>query len=188
MAREVTALRWLVRLPTRAAAVTRLTLGRARRRVGTGCSCIGTFSPEPAAIVPMHGDPDFLAALLMNDAKAGGACFVPAQKHEGSNSGTAHVDFIYIELKGTAAQTATVPASRPVIESTRLLVSRSRRDRSPTTPCQQCDSPSLWKRADQGAQSKRRCRMEDLLNTQESLAYLAQQTGGASQWVDLEVR
>jgi hypothetical protein len=30
--------------------------------------------------------------------------------------------------------------------------------------------------------------MGDLLNTQESLIYLAHQTGGASQWVDLEVR
>jgi len=67
-------------------------------------------------------------------------------------------------------------------------VSRSRPDRNSITPCQQCDSPPLWKRADQGAQSKRRCRMGDLLNTQESLIYLAHQTGGASQWVDLEVR
>ncbi len=30
--------------------------------------------------------------------------------------------------------------------------------------------------------------MGDLLNTLESLVSLAQQTGGASQWVDLEVR
>jgi hypothetical protein len=30
--------------------------------------------------------------------------------------------------------------------------------------------------------------MGDLLDTQESLASLAQQTGEASQWVDLEVR
>ena len=30
--------------------------------------------------------------------------------------------------------------------------------------------------------------MGDLLNTQESLACLAQQTSGASQWVDFEVR
>jgi hypothetical protein len=30
--------------------------------------------------------------------------------------------------------------------------------------------------------------MGDLLNPQESLVYLAQQTGGASQWVDVEVR
>jgi hypothetical protein len=30
--------------------------------------------------------------------------------------------------------------------------------------------------------------MGDLLNTQESLVYLARQTGGASQWVDVEVR
>ena len=30
--------------------------------------------------------------------------------------------------------------------------------------------------------------MGDLLNTQETLVYLAQQTGGASQWCDFEVR
>jgi hypothetical protein len=30
--------------------------------------------------------------------------------------------------------------------------------------------------------------MGDLLNTPESLVYLAQQTGGASPWVDAEVR
>jgi hypothetical protein len=30
--------------------------------------------------------------------------------------------------------------------------------------------------------------MGDLLDTQESLTYLAQETRGASQWVDVEVR
>jgi hypothetical protein len=30
--------------------------------------------------------------------------------------------------------------------------------------------------------------MVDLLNTQESVVCLAQETGGASQWVDVEVR
>jgi hypothetical protein len=30
--------------------------------------------------------------------------------------------------------------------------------------------------------------MVDLFDTQESLIYLAQQIGGASQWVDVEVR
>ena len=31
------------------------------------------------------------------------------------------MDFIYVELKGTAAPTATVPASRPGIKTTRLV-------------------------------------------------------------------
>ena len=73
----------------------------------------------PGEKVPMHEHPDAIAIPL--DAKAGGAFFAPAQKHEGGNPGTDHVDFIYIELKGNAAPTATVPASRPGIKSTRLL-------------------------------------------------------------------
>ena len=67
----------------------------------------------------MHDHPDAIAIPL--DAKAGGAYFVPAQTHEGGNPGTDHVDFIYVELKSNAAPTATVPASRPGIKSTRLL-------------------------------------------------------------------
>ena len=73
----------------------------------------------PGEKVPMHEHPDAIAIPL--DAKAGGAFFAPAQKHEGGNPGTDHVDFTYIELKGNAAPTATVPASRPGIKSTRLL-------------------------------------------------------------------
>lgn len=73
----------------------------------------------PGEKVPMHEHPDAIAIPL--DAKAGGAYFIPAQKHEGGNPGTDHVDFIYVELKSNAAPTATVPASRPGIKSTRLL-------------------------------------------------------------------
>ena len=73
----------------------------------------------PGEKVPMHEHPDAIAIPL--DAKAGGAYFIPAQKHEGGNPGTSDVDFIYVELKGNAAPTATVPASRPGIKSTRLL-------------------------------------------------------------------
>lgn len=73
----------------------------------------------PGEKVPMHEHPDAIAIPL--DAKAGGAYFVPAQTHGGGNPGTAIVDFIYIELKGHAGPTATVPASRPGIKSTRLL-------------------------------------------------------------------
>ena len=73
----------------------------------------------PGEKVLMHEHPDAIAIPL--DATAGGAHFIPAQRHQGSNPGTDHVDFIYVELKGTAAPTATVPASRPGLKSTRLL-------------------------------------------------------------------
>jgi quercetin dioxygenase-like cupin family protein len=73
----------------------------------------------PGEKVPMHEHPDAIAIRL--DAKAGGAHFVPAQKHEGDNPGNTPVDFIYVELKGNAAPTATVPANRPGIQSTRLV-------------------------------------------------------------------
>ena len=73
----------------------------------------------PGEKVPMHEHPDAIAIPL--GAQAGGAYFVPAQKHEGDNPGKAPVDFIYVELKGTAAPTAAVPASRPGIQSTRLV-------------------------------------------------------------------
>ena len=73
----------------------------------------------PGEKVPMHEHPDAIAIPL--DAKAGGAYLIPAQKHEGGNPGTSDVDFVYVELKGHAAPTATVPASRPGIKSTRLL-------------------------------------------------------------------
>jgi hypothetical protein len=42
-----------------------------------------------------------------------------AERHAGDNPGKAAVDFIYVELR--SAPTATVPANRPGIMSTRLV-------------------------------------------------------------------
>jgi beta-alanine degradation protein BauB len=73
----------------------------------------------PGEKVPMHEHPDAIAVPL--GSRAGGAYFVPAQKHAGDNPGTTPVDFIYVELKGNATPTGTVPASRPGIKSTPLV-------------------------------------------------------------------
>lgn len=73
----------------------------------------------PGEKVPLHEHPD--AILIQLAATVEGAYFVPAQKHEGGNPGKDPVDFIYVELKGDAAPTAAVPASRPGMKSTRLV-------------------------------------------------------------------
>jgi beta-alanine degradation protein BauB len=73
----------------------------------------------PGEKVPMHEHPDAIAIPL--GPRAGGAYFIPAQKHAGDNPGKAPVDFIYVELKSHSAPIATVPVNRPGIKSTRLV-------------------------------------------------------------------
>jgi quercetin dioxygenase-like cupin family protein len=80
----------------------------------------------PGEKVPMHGHPDAIMIPLMipptpEGAKAPAAILIPAQKHEGDNPGKTPVDFIYVELKGNAPPTATLPVSRPGIQATRLV-------------------------------------------------------------------
>ncbi len=56
-----------------------------------------------------------------SDLKSETAVFDPASKHAGENLGKTGVEAIVVELKGSAAPTAKIPASRPGIKSTRLL-------------------------------------------------------------------
>ena len=80
----------------------------------------------PGEKVPRHGHPDAIMIPLVippgpEGAKAPAAMFIPAQTHGADDSGPMRVEFIYVELKGNAAPTATVPANRPGITSTRLV-------------------------------------------------------------------
>lgn len=80
----------------------------------------------PGEKVPMHEHPDAIMIPLTvpprrDGSPAPAASFLSAQKHGGDNPGTTPVDFIYVELKGDAPTTATVPSNRPSITSTRLV-------------------------------------------------------------------
>ena len=81
---------------------------------------------NPGEKIPRHGHPDAIMIPLVippgpAGAKAPAATFIPAQTHGADDSGPMRVEFIYVELKGNAAPTATVPANRPGITSTRLI-------------------------------------------------------------------
>jgi len=84
----------------------------------------------------MHEHPDNVTVLLTDgkiaftgadgksqtvDAKAGQALWSGPQKHMGANLGTTALEAIVVELKGTAAPKAALPASRPNITRTVLL-------------------------------------------------------------------
>ena len=81
----------------------------------------------PGEKVPMHEHPDAIMIPLTipptrDGSPAPAAVFMSAQKHGGDNPGTTPVDFIYVELKGDAAPTATVPLNRPgAIKGTRVV-------------------------------------------------------------------
>jgi quercetin dioxygenase-like cupin family protein len=90
----------------------------------------------PGEKTAVHEHPDSIVIPLVNsnvrftladgktvpsDLKAETAIFDPATKHAGENLGKTAVEAIVVELKGKAAPTATVPASRPGIKSTRLV-------------------------------------------------------------------
>jgi beta-alanine degradation protein BauB len=68
----------------------------------------------PGEKVPMPGHPDVIMIPLAAPptpvwSPAPAAIFIPAQEHEGANTGPTPVDFIYVELKGTVAPTAPSP-------------------------------------------------------------------------------
>jgi quercetin dioxygenase-like cupin family protein len=90
----------------------------------------------PGEKTPVHEHPDSIIIPLVNsnvrftladgktvpsDLKAETAAFDPASKHAGENLGKTAVEALVVELKGNAAPTATIPASRPGIKSSRLL-------------------------------------------------------------------
>lgn len=55
------------------------------------------------------------------EMKANDSFWSPAGKHFGENIGTAAIEAIIVELKGSAAPTATLPASRPNVTLTELF-------------------------------------------------------------------
>jgi len=84
----------------------------------------------------MHEHPDNVTVLLTDgkmaftgadgksetrETKAGQAMWSGPQKHMGANAGTTALEAIVVELKGTAAPKAVLPASRPNIARTTLL-------------------------------------------------------------------
>ena len=81
---------------------------------------------EPGEKVPPHAHPDAVMVPLNpgsapKGAKGQDAFFLRAQTHGGGNDGTTPIEFIYVELKGDAAPTATVPTNRPGVTSTVLF-------------------------------------------------------------------
>jgi quercetin dioxygenase-like cupin family protein len=82
--------------------------------------------PENAVIVLSDSKITFTGADGKSDTiemKTGTAAFQPAQKHAGANAGTAPIDAIVVELKGSAKPTATLPTSRANIARTTLAES-----------------------------------------------------------------
>ena len=90
----------------------------------------------PGEKTTMHEHPDNVTVLLTDgkiaftgadgksqtvDAKAGQALWSGPQKHMGANLGATALEAIVVELKGTAAPKAALPASRPNITRTVLL-------------------------------------------------------------------
>ena len=90
----------------------------------------------PGEKTVMHEHPDNVTVLLTDgkitftgadgksetrETKAGQAMWSGAQKHMGTNAGTTALEAIVVELKGTAAPKAVLPASRPNIARTTLL-------------------------------------------------------------------
>jgi len=92
----------------------------------------------PGAKTVLHEHPDNMVVLLTDgkmtftgadgksetvETKAGGAMWSPAGKHAGANAGTTPLEAIVVELKGSAAPKATLPASRPNLTRTTLAES-----------------------------------------------------------------
>jgi beta-alanine degradation protein BauB len=86
----------------------------------------------------MHQHPDNMTVLLTDgkmtftdadgksqpvDMKAGQALWSGPQKHMGVNTGSSPLEAIVVELKGSAAPKATLPASRPNTSMTKLAES-----------------------------------------------------------------
>jgi beta-alanine degradation protein BauB len=96
----------------------------------------------PGAKTVMHQHPDNVTVLLTDgkvtftgadgksetaETKAGTALWSGPQKHMGANPGTSPLEAIVVELKGSAAPKATLPASRPNMSRT-VLVENPRAD------------------------------------------------------------
>jgi beta-alanine degradation protein BauB len=92
----------------------------------------------PGEKTAMHQHPDNVTVLLTDgkitftdgagksetmETKAGQALWSGPQTHAGANPGAAPLEAIVVELKGSAAPTATLPASRPNITRTTLAES-----------------------------------------------------------------
>ena len=90
----------------------------------------------PGEKTVLHEHPDNVVVLLTDgkivftgadgksetvDAKAGQALWSAAGKHAGANAGATALEAILVELKGSAAPTATLPATRPNLTRTALV-------------------------------------------------------------------
>lgn len=86
----------------------------------------------------MHEHPDNMTVMLTDgsiafndadgksqtmDVKAGQAMWSGPQKHMGTNTGKTPLEAMVVELKGSAAPTATLPATRPNVTLTKLAES-----------------------------------------------------------------
>jgi beta-alanine degradation protein BauB len=96
----------------------------------------------PGEKTTLHDHPDNITVLLTDgkitftgadgksetmDTKAGTALWSGPQKHAGANPGSAPLEAVVIELKGSAAPTAKLPSSRPNMTRT-VLVENPRAD------------------------------------------------------------
>lgn len=92
----------------------------------------------PGAKTVMHEHPDNMTVMLSDgsmtftdadgksqsmDSKPGEAMWFGPQKHMGLNTGKVPLEAVVVELKGSAAPTATLPAARPNITMTKLAES-----------------------------------------------------------------
>lgn len=92
--------------------------------VATGEKTIMHEHPDNITVMLTDGKMTFTEADGKSQAvevKAGQALWSGTQKHMGVNSGTSPLEAIVVELKGSAAPTATLPATRPNTSLTRLV-------------------------------------------------------------------
>jgi len=92
--------------------------------VGPGEKTVMHEHPDNATVLLTDGKITFTGAdgkSETRETKAGQAMWSGPQKHMGTNAGTTALEAIVVELKGTAAPKAVLPASRPNIARTTLL-------------------------------------------------------------------
>ncbi len=92
--------------------------------VATGEKTIMHEHPDNITVMLTDGKMTFTEADGKSQAvevKAGQALWSGTQKHMGANAGSAPLEAIVVELKGSAAPTATLPATRTNTSLTRLV-------------------------------------------------------------------
>jgi quercetin dioxygenase-like cupin family protein len=92
--------------------------------VGAGEKTVMHEHPANVAVMLTDGKMTFTGADGKSETrefKAGQAAWADVEKHMGVNLGTTAIEAIVVELKGTAAPKATLPASRPNISMVPLV-------------------------------------------------------------------